>query len=209
MEQKEFAENLPMETPKVSKEKASKLRDMFNRAKGNIKNSKVGKNAAEFYAKHEKGVKIGGGVAAGLAVGAKKLADKKKEQQKEFAMADYAGLNGSEQAQLKKLRDKAAKQLRSQRNRVNANLADNLKTMTKEEALNRANKSRNVLLNDSFFNKAYLRDKAKLSNTVKKFKNRETALGLAGAGALTAGLAYGGKKLYDKYKKNNESDNKD
>jgi hypothetical protein len=83
-EQKEFAENLPMETPKVSKEKASKLRDMFNRAKENIKNSKVGKNAAEFYAKHEKGVKIGGGVAAGtalaagLAVGAKKLADKKK-----------------------------------------------------------------------------------------------------------------------------------
>lgn len=30
-------------------------------------------------------------------------------------------------------------------------------------------------------------------------------LGVAGA----AGLAYGGKKLYDKYKKNNESDNKD
>ena len=83
-EQKEFAENLPMETPKVSKDKASKLREMLNRAKENIKNSKVGKNAADFYAKHEKGVKIGGGVAAGtalaagLAVGAKKLADKKK-----------------------------------------------------------------------------------------------------------------------------------
>lgn len=83
-EQKEFAENLPMETPKVSKDKASKLREMLNRAKENIKNSKAGKNAAEFYAKHEKGVKIGGGVAAGtalaagLAVGAKKLADKKK-----------------------------------------------------------------------------------------------------------------------------------
>ena len=87
MEQREFAENLPKETPKVSKDKASKLRDMFNRAKENIKNSKAGKNAADFYAKHEKGVKIGGGVAAGtagtalaagLAVGAKKLADKKK-----------------------------------------------------------------------------------------------------------------------------------
>lgn len=215
MKQKEFTENLPMETPKVSKEKASKLRDMFNRAKENIKNSKAGKNAAEFYAKHEKGVKIGGGVAAGtalaagLAVGAKKLANKKKEQQKEFARADYAGLNESEQAQLKKLRDKVAKRLRSQRNRVNANPADNLKTMTKEVVLNRANKSRSVQLNDSFFDKAYLRDKAKLSNTVKKFKNRETALGLAGAGALTAGLVYGGKKIYDKYKKNNESDNKD
>ena len=91
-EQKEFArtvyetepKNVPMETPKVGKERASKLRDMFNRAKEGIKNSKVGKNAAEFYAKHEKGVKISGGVAAGtalaagLAVGAKKLADKKK-----------------------------------------------------------------------------------------------------------------------------------
>lgn len=91
-EQKEFArtvyetepKNVPMETPKVAKEKASKLRDIFNRTKESIKNSKVGKNAAEFYAKHEKGVKIGGGVAAGtalaagLAVGAKKLADKKR-----------------------------------------------------------------------------------------------------------------------------------
>ena len=83
-EQKEFAENLPMETPKVAKEKASKLRDIFNRTKESIKNSKVGKNAADFYAKHEKGVKIGGGVAAGtalaagLAYGAKKLTDKKK-----------------------------------------------------------------------------------------------------------------------------------
>lgn len=87
-EQKEFAENLPMETPKVGKEKASKLRDMFNRAKESIKNSKAGKNAADFYAKHEKGVKIGGGIAgtaalaAGLAVGAKKLADKKKNSRR-------------------------------------------------------------------------------------------------------------------------------
>lgn len=84
-EQKEFAENLPMETPKVSKEKASKLRDVLNRAKENIKKSKAGKNAADFYAKHEKGVKIGTGVAAGtalaagLAVGAKKLYDKNKK----------------------------------------------------------------------------------------------------------------------------------
>lgn len=76
------------ETPKVGKEKASKLRDIFNRTKENIKNSKVGKNAADFYAKHEKGVKIGGGVAAGtalaagLAVGAKKLADKKKNSRR-------------------------------------------------------------------------------------------------------------------------------
>lgn len=118
-------------------------------------------------------------------------------------------MNKSEQDYLRKFRNKAAKQLRSQRNRVNANLADDLKTMTKEEALNKANKSRNVLLNDSFFNKAYLRQKSKLSSTARKFRNRDAALGLAGATALTAGLAYGGKKLYDKYKKNNESENKD
>lgn len=213
-EQKEFAENLPVETLKVSKEKASKLRDVLNRAKENIKKSKAGKKAADFYAKHEKGVKIGGGVAAGtalaagLAVGAKKLANKKKEQ-KEFARADYAGLDESQQKILKKLRDKAAKQLQSHRRRINADLADNLKTNTKEEALNIANKSRHVALNDSFFNKAYLKHKSKLSDTARKIKNRNAALGVAGAAALTTGLAYGGKKLYDKYKKNKESDNKD
>lgn len=130
MEQKEFAENLPMETPKVSKEKASKLRDMFNRAKESIKNSKAGKNAAEFYAKHEKGVKIGGGVAAGtalaagLAVGAKKLADKKKEQQKEFARADYEGLSEEGAAYLRKKRNKLAKNLREAKNTLLEQVAD-------------------------------------------------------------------------------------
>ena len=214
-EQKEFAENLPMETSKVSKEKASKLRDVLNRAKENIKKSKAGKNAADFYAKHEKGVKIGAGVAAGtalaagLAVGAKKLANKKKEQQKEFTREDYRGLDESQQKILKKLRNKAAKQLQNHRRRINADLADNLKTNSKEEALKIANKSRHVALNDSFFNKAYLKHKSELSDTARKIKNRDAALGVAGATALTAGLAYGGKKLYDKYKKNNESDNKD
>lgn len=213
-EQKEFAKNLPMETPKVGKEKASKLHDVLNRAKENIKKSKAGQKAADFYAKHEKGVKIGGGVAAGtalaagLAVGAKKLANKKKEQ-KEFARADYAGLDESQQKILKKLRDKAAKQLQNHRRRINADLADNLKTNTKEEALKIANKSRHVALNDSFFNKAYLKHKSELSDTARKIKNRDAALGVAGVTALTAGLAYGGKKLYDKYKKNKESDNKD
>ena len=214
-EQKEFAENLPMGTPKVSKEKASKLHDVLNRAKENIKKSKAGQKAADFYAKHEKGVKIGGGVAAGtalaagLAVGAKKLANKKKEQQKEFTREDYRGLDESQQKILKKLRNKAAKQLQNHRRRINADLADNLKTNSKEEALKIANKSRHVALNDSFFNKAYLKHKSELSNTARKIKNRDAALGVAGVTALTAGLAYGGKKLYDKYKKNNESDNKD
>ena len=128
-EQKEFAENLPMETPKVSKEKASKLRDMFNRAKENIKNSKVGKNASEFYAKHEKGVKIGGGVAAGtalaagLAVGAKKLTDK-KEQQKEFARADYADLDFIGKKRLREERDEIARKLNLERNGINKILED-------------------------------------------------------------------------------------
>lgn len=197
-----------METPKVGKEKASKLHDVLNRAKENIKKSKAGQKAADFYAKHEKGVKIGGGVAAGLAVGAKKLANKKKEQ-KEFARADYAGLDESQQKILKKLRNKAAKQLQNHRGRINADLADNLKTNTKEEALKIANKSRHVALSDSFFNKAYLKHKSELSDTARKIKNRNAALGVAGAAALTTGLAYGGKKLYDKYKKNKESDNKD
>ena len=95
---------------------------MFNRAKESIKNSKAGKNAADFYAKHEKGVKIGGGVAAGtalaagLAVGAKKLADKKKEQQKEFARADYAGLNAKGREELRKKRSEYAKKLNDARN---------------------------------------------------------------------------------------------
>lgn len=214
-EQKEFAENLPMETPKVSKEKAGKLHDVLNRAKENIKKSKAGQKAVDFYAKHEKGVKIGGGVAAGtalaagLAVGAKKLANKKKEQQKEFTREDYRGLDESQQKILKKLRNKAAKQLQNHRRRINADLADNLKTNSKEEALKIANKSRHVALNDSFFNKAYLKHKSELSDTARKIKNRNAALGVAGVTALTAGLAYGGKKLYDKYKKNNESDNKD
>ena len=214
-EQKEFAENLPMKTPKVSKEKAGKLHDVLNRAKENIKKSKSGQKAVDFYAKHEKGVKIGGGVAAGtalaagLAVGAKKLANKKKEQQKEFTREDYRGLDESQQKILKKLRNKAAKQLQNHRRRINADLADNLKTNSKEEALKIANKSRHVALNDSFFNKAYLKHKSELSDTARKIKNRNAALGVEGVTALTAGLAYGGKKLYDKYKKNNESDNKD
>lgn len=132
-EQKEFAENLPMETPKVSKDKASKLREMLNRAKENIKNSKAGKNAAEFYAKHEKGVKIGGGVAAGtalaagLAVGAKKLADKKKEQQKEFARADYKGLGETGKQLLRNLRNGLAKDLNERRNQINSSLAEKIK----------------------------------------------------------------------------------
>nr|DAS54684.1 MAG TPA: hypothetical protein [Bacteriophage sp.] len=183
-EQKEFArtvyetepKNVPMETPKVAKEKASKLRDIFNRTKESIKNSKVGKNAAEFYAKHEKGVKIGGGVAAGtalaagLAVGAKKLADKKKEQQKEFARADYAELDNRAKRELREYRNKLAKELNFKRNEINKKLADDL------------------------------RAKKALGKSLKKIGY--TGLGLAG----TAALAYGGKKLYDKYKKDQDSE---
>lgn len=176
MKQKEFAENLPMETPKVSKGKASKLREMLNRAKENIKNSKAGKNAAEFYTKHEKGVKIGGGVAAGtalaagLAVGAKKLADKKKEQQKEFAEADYKDLDSRAKKELREYRNKLAKELNSKRYKINNELADEL------------------------------RAKKALGKSLKKVGY--TGLGLAG----TAALAYGGKKLYDKYKKDQDSE---
>lgn len=218
-EQKEFAENLPMETPKVSKEKASKLRDMFNRAKESIKNSKAGKNAAEFYAKHEKGVKIGGGVAAGtalaagLAVGAKKLADKKKEQQKEFARADYEGLNFIETFKKNYKRNRVAQELKKQRNQINKELEENLKynaSRAKKIAnLKRTKALDSIRLGETMENLVNLAGSPAEAFKKKPMSNLKKA-GYAGLGvAGAAGLAYGGKKLYDKYKKNNESDNKD
>ncbi len=218
-EQKEFAENLPMETSKVSKEKASKLRDMFNRAKESIKNSKVGKNAADFYAKHEKGVKIGGGVAAGtalaagLAVGAKKLADKKKEQQKEFARADYEGLNFIETFKKNYKRNRVAQELKKQRNQINKELEENLKynaSRAKKIAnLKRTKALDSIRLGETMENLANLAGSPAEAFKKKPMSNLKKA-GYAGLGvAGAAGLAYGGKKLYDKYKKNNESDNKD
>lgn len=219
-EQKEFArtvyetepKNVPMETPKVAKEKASKLRDMFNRAKESIKNSKAGKNAADFYAKHEKGVKIGGGVAAGtalaagLAVGAKKLADKKKEQQKEFARADYEGLNFIETFKKNYKRNRVAQELKKQRNQINKELEENLK-YNASRAKKIANLKRTKALDSISFGET-MENLLNLAGSSKKSNLKKAGyagLGVAGA----AGLAYGGKKLYDKYKKNNESDNKD
>jgi hypothetical protein len=226
-EQKEFArtvyetesKNVPMETPKVAKEKASKLRDMFNRAKESIKNSKAGKNAAEFYAKHEKGVKIGGGVAAGtalaagLAVGAKKLADKKKEQQKEFARADYEGLNFIETFKKNYKRNRVAQELKKQRNQINKELEENLKynaSRAKKIAnLKRTKALDSIRLGETMENLANLAGSPAEAFKKKPMSNLKKA-GYAGLGvAGAAGLAYGGKKIYDKYKKNNESDNKD
>ena len=233
-----------METPKVAKEKASKLRDMFNRAKESIKNSKAGKNAAEFYAKHEKGVKIGGGVAAGtalaagLAVGAKKLADKKKEQQKEFAEADYKDLDSRAKRELREYRNKLAKELNFKRNEINKKLADELtaaknakfgsefeisaakskahfgRNRAASEASSKARFKRLDSLGDTNSRRIQseisinrheaiadeLRAKKALGKSLKKIGY--TGLGLAG----TAALAYGGKKLYDKYKKDQDSE---
>ena len=226
-EQKEFArtvyetepKNVPMETPKVGKEKASKLREMLNRAKENIKNSKAGKNAADFYAKHEKGVKIGGGVAAGtalaagLAVGAKKLADKKKERQKEFARADYEGLNFIETFKKNYKRNRVAQELKKQRNQINKELEENLKynaSRAKKIAnLKRTKALDSIRLGETMENLANLAGSPAEAFKKKPMSNLKKA-GYAGLGvAGAAGLAYGGKKLYDKYKKNNESDNKD
>lgn len=215
-EQKEFAENLPMETPKVTKEKASKLRDMFNRAKESIKNSKAGKNAAEFYAKHEKGVKIGGGVAAGtalaagLAVGAKKLADKKKEQQKEFARADYEGLNFIETFKKNYKRNRVAQELKKQRNQINKELEENLKynaSRAKKIAnLKRTKALDSIRLGETMENLANLAGSPAEAFKKKPMSNLKKA-GYAGLGvAGAAGLAYGGKKLYDKYKKDQDSE---
>lgn len=221
-EQKEFArtvyetepKNLPMETPKVGKEKASKLRDMLNRAKESIKNSKVGKNAADFYAKHEKGVKIGGGVAAGtalaagLAVGAKKLADKKKEQ-KEFAKADYEGLNFIETFKKNYKRNRVAQELKKQRNQINKELEENLK-YNASRAKKVANLKRAKALDSVSFGETMENLLNSVGSPKKKPMSNLKKAGYAGLGvAGAAGLAYGGKKLYDKYKKNNESENKD
>lgn len=219
-EQKEFArtvyetepKNVPMETPKVAKEKASKLRDIFNRTKESIKNSKVGKNAADFYAKHEKGVKIGGGVAAGtalaagLAVGAKKLADKKKEQQKEFARADYEGLNFIETFKKNYKRNRVAQELKKQRNQINKELEENLK-YNASRAKKIANLKRTKALDSISFGETMENLLNSVGSSKKSNLKKAGYAGLGVAGA--AGLAYGGKKLYDKYKKNNESDNKD
>ena len=243
MKQKEFAENLPMETPKVSKERASKLRDVLNRAKENIKKSKAGKNAADFYAKHEKGVKIGGGVAAGtalaagLVVGAKKLANKKKEQ-KEFTRADYKQLDFVGKKRLKEYRDGLAKKLNQKRNEINKDLADTLESLKGKQG-GEIEKARQHAKNNATIGRAWnildTHDNARRRKLDEEFKSigrefnveksikkhqeladklrTKKALGKVGrvaAGtALAAGLAYGGKKLYDKYKKNNESDNKD
>jgi hypothetical protein len=206
------------ETPKVSKEKASKLRDMFNRAKENIKNSKAGKNAADFYAKHEKGVKIGGvaagtALAAGLAVGAKKLADKKKEQQKEFARADYEGLNFIETFKKNYKRNRVAQELKKQRNQINKELEENLKynaSRAKKIAnLKRTKALDSIRLGETMENLANLAGSPAEAFKKKPMSNLKKA-GYAGLGvAGAAGLAYGGKKLYDKYKKNKESNNKD
>lgn len=236
MKQKEFAENLPMETPKVGKEKASKLHDVLNRAKENIKKSKAGQKVADFYAKHEKGVKIGGGVAAGtalaagLAVGAKKLANKKKEQ-KEFTRADYKQLDFVGKKRLKEYRDGLAKKLNQKRNEINKDLADTLESLKGKQG-GEIEKARQHAKNNATIGRAWnildTHDNARRRKLDEEFKSigrefnveksikkhEELAAKLrakkAAAGtALVAGLAYGGKKLYDKYKKNNESDNKD
>lgn len=248
MKQKEFAENLPMETPKVGKEKASKLHDVLNRVKENIKKSKAGQKAADFYAKHEKGVKIGGGVAAGtalaagLAVGAKKLANKKKEQ-KEFTRADYKQLDFVGKKRLKEYRDGLAKKLNQKRNEINKDLADTLESLKGKQG-GEIEKARQHAKNNATIGRAWnildTHDNARRRKLDEEFKSigrefnveksikkheelaaklraKKAAAGeslkkagkVAAGTALVAGLAYGGKKLYDKYKKNNESDNKD
>ena len=60
---------------------------------------------------------------------------------------------------------------------------------------------------DSIYEHSKLADKLRAKKALgqKLKKAGMISAGVAGA----AGLAYGGKKLYDKYKKNNESDNKD
>jgi len=60
---------------------------------------------------------------------------------------------------------------------------------------------------DSIYEHSKLADKLRAKKVLGKDLKKAGYAGLGVAGA--AGLAYGGKKLYDRYKKNNESENKD
>lgn len=177
-------------------------------------------------------------VAAGLAVGAKKLADKKKEQQKEFAEADYKDLDSRAKKELREYRNKLAKELNFKRNEINKKLADELtaaknakfgsefeisaakskahfgRNRAASEASSKARFKRLDSLGDTNSRRIQseisinrheaiadeLRAKKALGKSLKKIGY--TGLGLAG----TAALAYGGKKLYDKYKKDQDSE---
>lgn len=60
---------------------------------------------------------------------------------------------------------------------------------------------------ESIMKHSKLADELRAKKALGKRLKKAGYVGLGVAGA--AGLAYGGKKLYDKYKKNNESENKD
>ena len=134
---------------------------------------------------------------------------KKKEQQKEFARADYEGLNFIETFKKNYKRNKVAQELKKQRNQINKELEENLK-YNASRAKKIANLKRTKALDSISFGET-MENLLNLAGSSKKkpMSNLKKA-GYAGLGvAGAAGLAYGGKKLYDNYKKNNESDNKD
>ena len=72
---------------------------------------------------------------------------KKKEQQKEFARADYAGLNAKGKQLLRGIRNNLAKDLNKERNLINRNLAVKIegKSPVLEEFKDLSNQKRSIL----------------------------------------------------------------
>lgn len=142
-------------------------------------------------------------------------------KQKEFARADYAGLDEISKANQREYRNKLAEELNKKRNKINER-GGILATADKQTALNVAKtKSKTNQFRERF--KTELRSPEKVASSYSRHADKAEKLrakklmgqrlkkaGYVGLGvAGTAALAYGGKKLYDKYKKNNESENKD
>ena len=134
-------------------------------------------------------------------------------KQKEFARADYEGLNFIETFKKNYKRNRVAQELKKQRNQINKELEENLKynaSRAKKIAnLKRTKALDSIRLGETMENLANLAGSPAEAFKKKPMSNLKKA-GYAGLGvAGAAGLAYGGKKLYDKYKKNKESNNKD
>lgn len=95
-----------------------------------------------------------------------------------------------------------AKKIADQRKRILQNKARSAAFFKKLDERKRVND-----VTDSIYKHSIIADELRAKKAIGKSLKK---IGMIGAGiAGAAGLAYGGKKLYDKYKKNKESDNKD
>ena len=104
-------------------------------------------------------VGLGVAGAAGLAVGAKKLYDRNK-QQKEFARADYKGLGETGKQLFRNFRNNLAKQLNGERNQINSRLAEKVKRGSSSlgEFKDLANQKREILQRQVRSNSRYVKN---------------------------------------------------